>query len=834
MIDEGNALEEQGRIDEAMARYDAAVQADPQCARAHLNRGNILLARAEVDEARNAYQLAIACDPHYAAAHFNLGNLNYRAREFEHALRNYQAAIDIRPEFADAFVAMANALDSLGRTAEAVQSYERALAFNPGYAEVHFNLGMIAVAQGRHDDAKNALRRAIEIRPDYASAHYYLGRVLHALGRSNEALESLRQCVRIEPAMHDAHYGIGFVLHSLRPNPRPEEAVSSLRRAVDVKPDFAQAHRLLGIVLSGLGQLDAAEASLRRALSIEPESADILYDLAMNLLSLGKSAEALSLILGTLERAPTWTTKVAFVTCVARTRFTINDSQTRAALTSAITEPWGAPYELCGPALSLIMLNQGIARCVRLANESWPARLPKAVLFGEDGLVTLATDPLLLGLLNAAPVASMEFERFLTCARHTLLETASSRQAPEPSDIAALQFYAALSRQCYVNEYIFDCDDKERRAADTCRTTLLSLLDANAVVPPFLLLAVAAYFPLYTLREPSRLLAADAPGPVDEVLRQQILEPLEEQALRVGINRSTSITGGISEIVREQYEQNPYPRWVKLPTCDQPLRFNDQLTRMLPFASFMPMPDDSRPEVLIAGCGTGSHSILVARQYPGAQVLAIDLSLSSISYAKRKTRELGITNVEYAQADILKLGDMARTFDIIESVGVLHHLAEPFIGWRILLSRLRPGGFMRLGFYSEIARRHVVKAREIIAAHGYASTPDDIRRFRQDASVDLQWLRDSGDFYATSDCRDLLFHVQEHRLTLGQIESFLGESGLHFIGFNLDARVLHQYRARFTDDPTSTNLRNWARFEADNPDTFAGMYQFWIQQPILG
>ncbi|MGB6308836.1 MAG: methyltransferase domain-containing protein, partial [Steroidobacteraceae bacterium] len=608
--------------------------------------------------------------------------------------------------------------------------------------------------------------------------------------------------------------------------------VSSLRRAADIKPHFAQAHRVLGIVLSSLGQLDAAEASLRRALSIEPESADILYDLAMILLSLGKSAEALPLIVHTLERAPTWTTKVAFFTCVARTTFTINDSQIRAALTSAITEPWGAPYELCGPALSLIMLNHGIARCVRLANESWPARLPKALLFGEDDLATLAADPLLLALLRAAPVASMEFERFLTCARHALLERASSKQAPDPSDGAALQFYAALSRQCFLNEYVFDCDDKERRAADTCRTTLLTLLDANAAVPPFLLLAVAAYFPLYALHEPSRLLGASAPGPVDEVLRQQIREPLEEQALRVGINRWTPITSGISEVVREQYEQNPYPRWVKLPICDQSLRFNEQLKRMLPFGSFMPMPDDSAPQVLIAGCGTGSHSIFVARQYAGAQVLAIDLSLSSISYAKRKTRELGITNIEYAQADILKLGDMARTFDIIESVGVLHHLADPFIGWRILLSRLRPGGFMRLGFYSEIARRRVVKAREIIAAHGYASTPDDIRRFRQDASVELQWLGDSGDFYSTSECRDLLFHVQEHRLTLGQIESLLGESGLHFIGFHLDAHVLHQYRSRFADDPTRTNLRNWARFEADNPDTFASMYQFWIQKPI--
>jgi SAM-dependent methyltransferase len=125
---------------------------------------------------------------------------------------------------------------------------------------------------------------------------------------------------------------------------------------------------------------------------------------------------------------------------------------------------------------------------------------------------------------------------------------------------------------------------------------------------------------------------------------------------------------------------------------------------------------------------------------------------------------LGITTIACAQADILKIGDIARTFDIIESGGVLHHLADPFMGWQSLLSRLRPGGFMSLGFYSEFARRHVVKAREFIAARGFASTPDDIPRFRQDlivkGSVELQWLRRWPDFYSTSDCRDLLFHVQ--------------------------------------------------------------------------
>jgi tetratricopeptide (TPR) repeat protein/2-polyprenyl-3-methyl-5-hydroxy-6-metoxy-1,4-benzoquinol methylase len=764
MIDEGNALQEEGRIPEAMARYEAAIDIDPQCARAHLNCGNIFLAAAKFDEARSAYQLAIACDPRYAAAHFNMGNLNFKMGEFELALRSYQEAVDIKPDFADAWVAMANAFDSLGRAAEAVERYQRALLIIPDYAEVHFNLGSLAMAQGRHD-----------------------------------------------------------------------LAVESLLRAFEIKPEFAQARHALCVELRNLEDLDVAEAGYRRALAIEPESEQILHELAMILAARGKAPEALQLLMPAVERGPTWAIKIAFAAGAARLRFKADEPRIRAALKTAIAEPWGMPFQLCLPALSLILHDRRIANCVSVANASWPTRVPKAALFGADGLNALAEDSLLHAMLEAAPARPIEFERFLTCARYALLETALSKQVPDLSDIAALGFYAALSQQCFVNEYIFDCDDREMRMAVAARTKLLALLDGNAVAPPFLLLAVAAYFSLYTLRGASQLLDPNYPAPIDAVLRQQIREPLEEQALRAGITCLTPITEGVSEEVRSQYEHNPYPRWVKLPRHAQSPCFNEVLRSLLPFGPFNPMTDDCAPEALIAGCGTGSHPIQTTQRFRGVHVLAIDLSLSSISYAKRKTQELGITNIEYAQADILNLGGLARTFDIIESVGVLHHLADPFAGWRSLLSLLRPRGFMLLGFYSELARRDVVKARELIAAREYSSTADDIRRFRRDLDrnpeVELQNLSQRTDFYSTSECRDLLFHVQEHRLTIPQIQSFLGNSGLHFVGFELDRTVLEKYRARFPNDPSCTDLGNWASFEADNADTFAGMYVFWIQKP---
>ena len=279
LIDEGNALEEQGRIAEAMARYDAAVKADPQCARAHLNRGNIL-ASTQFDEARRAYQLALTCDPHYGAAHFNLGNLNFRAGEFGLALRNYQAATEVKPDFADAFVAMANTLDSLGRATEAVESYERALIINPGYAEVHFNLGFTCNRRrGVMDEVKPRIacaRRSRIRRRVRLPAHCSGPRIARSWPN--------RRSPRVAPAgnPHRADNAPRSLQHGrhiaeLGSNPQLEEAAFSLRRAAEIRPDFASKPTTpLGTVLSFLEQLGAAETSLRRALAIDPQSPEIL------------------------------------------------------------------------------------------------------------------------------------------------------------------------------------------------------------------------------------------------------------------------------------------------------------------------------------------------------------------------------------------------------------------------------------------------------------------------------------------------------------------------------------------------------------------------------
>ena len=241
----------------------------------------------------------------------------------------------------------------------------------------------------------------------------------------------------------------------------------------------------------------------------------------------------------------------------------------------------------------------------------------------------------------------------------------------------------------------------------------------------------------------------------------------------------------------------------------------------------------AKPEILIAGCGTGQHSIRTAKRFKFSKVLAVDLSLSSLAYAKRKSEELKIGNIEYSQADILELGQIDKKFDIVESAGVLHHMNNPMAGWKVLTDCLKPGGLMKIGLYSEIARRDIVKIREEISQAGIGSSKIEIKSFRDmiarsDKDHHQQVLA-FHDFYSVSELKDLLFHVQEHRFTIPLIQDHLDKLGLKFCGFESQNIVSHFQKTR-KNKGDAYDLDKWQAYEEANPRTFAGMYQFWCQK----
>jgi SAM-dependent methyltransferase len=558
------------------------------------------------------------------------------------------------------------------------------------------------------------------------------------------------------------------------------------------------------------GQLRLAEQNFLAVLAAEPGSADTEHGLALVLVAQGNAIEGLGHFQRALALRPNFTE--AF-NSLAQTLFALAER---------------------GHAAEIIKRNPIIGRLAKQAKKAWPGRLPAAELFAADGIPEIAKDSFLLFFLGSSRLRDAEIEQFLTGIRGAILERAVNQENEVPSP-SMLAFYCALARQCFINEYVFSQTAPENKLAASLRERVASSLAAGTAVPVHSLAVLATYFPLNALPAAETLLQKPWPPTFQALLIQQVQEPLQERQLRERLPRLTEIDDAVSLKVQSQYEENPYPRWVITSSPSKKTKIEDYLRMKFPHATFKPSGKTNALDLLIAGCGTGQLVVGMAQIFQGVRVLAVDLSLASLGYAKRMGDMLGLGNIEFAQADILKLPTIGRKFDAISTTGVMHHMADPLAAWRGLVSILRPGGFMHIGLYSEIARQEVSEAWKFIAERGYGKSADEIRRCREDifALPDDAPIRQatlSPDFYSLSDCRDLLFHEHELRLTLPQIKRFLAENHLEFIGWDIEKSFLKKYGEEFSNDKAMSNLDHWQVFEEKYPFVFAHMYKFWVQK----
>jgi SAM-dependent methyltransferase len=242
--------------------------------------------------------------------------------------------------------------------------------------------------------------------------------------------------------------------------------------------------------------------------------------------------------------------------------------------------------------------------------------------------------------------------------------------------------------------------------------------------------------------------------------------------------------------------------------------------------------------VLIAGCGTGHQAVHWALNAKNAQVTAVDLSASALAYACKMAERYGTGNVEFQQADIQNLPStpgVAGRFHVIECLGVLHHMADPFAGWRALIDCLAPRGKLLVGLYSATARRVVTELKSDPAFPGPGCDERALRTFRR-ALLDRPAEQHGGqlklgpDFYSASEFRDLAVHVSERCVTLAEIRSFLADNSLAFRGFWIDPAHLDHFHRQFPAEPWPGRLETWEEFEAANPHIFAAMYNFWCER----
>ena len=285
----GNALKLLGRLPEALASLDRAVEAAPKYALAWSNRAAVLRALGRHADAVASADRALALNPKLAEAHANRGGAQNGLGRHEEALASSDRAIALRADLADAYVVRGLALVALARPEEALAAFDQALALRADSVEAVYGRGAALHLAKRHDEALKSYDRALELEPKLVAAMNGRAGIFHEQKRLDEALAEWQRALAIDPNLPQIHHNCGAALFEAG---RCDEAIASYDRALALKPDFAKALHNRVAALSRLMRYEEALATSDRLLALEPDNAGAHHNRGSALSSLMRFGEA--------------------------------------------------------------------------------------------------------------------------------------------------------------------------------------------------------------------------------------------------------------------------------------------------------------------------------------------------------------------------------------------------------------------------------------------------------------------------------------------------------------------------------------------------------------
>ena len=251
--------------------------------------------------------------------------------------------------------------------------------------------------------------------------------------------------------------------------------------------------------------------------------------------------------------------------------------------------------------------------------------------------------------------------------------------------------------------------------------------------------------------------------------------------------------------VRAQYEDFPFPlRDPRDEARGLIVTEQDSLSKINHFCFGGRQGFGGGFRVLVAGGGTGDHSIFLAEQLRDydASVTYIDISRASLEIARERARVRNLDNIEWHHSSILEIASLdLDPFDLISCTGVLHHLPEPERGLAALRSILAPEGAMSLMLYGRMGRLSIYAGQELMrlvnqgvddrklkTRHARAvlqSLPQTnwLLRGRDPKEVLVSFLEDESNLY------DTLLHEQDRAYSVMEIYALLAGAQLDLIEF---------------------------------------------------
>ena len=257
--------------------------------------------------------------------------------------------------------------------------------------------------------------------------------------------------------------------------------------------------------------------------------------------------------------------------------------------------------------------------------------------------------------------------------------------------------------------------------------------------------------------------------------------------------------------------------------------------------------------ILDAGCGTGSGTDYLINLNPQAEVIAIDISEKALEVAKERCQRSGVIekhtkNIEFHHLPIEEVATLSGEFDLINSVGALHHMPNPVEGIQALAKKLAPGGLFHIFVYAELGRWEITLMQRAIALLQGDKRGDyqDGVKVGRDIFANLpqnnRLLKRENERWAWENKRDASFadmyvHPQEIDYNVDTLFELIDASGLEFVCFSNGqnywdlARLIGNSPDLMARAENLTERQRYRLIESLDPEI--SHYEFFLTRPPL-
>jgi tetratricopeptide (TPR) repeat protein len=195
----GFTLKQAGRLEEALAVFDKAVQREPGDAELWKQLGGALSALNRPADALLAYQHVLKLNPANFDAAYQSGTQLFQMGRFEEALAALDLCVECQPDHVPALFLRARTLRALDRHEECLALYRRLHELAPDDPLIFNNVGDALVGLQRFQDGLEWFEKALQLKPDSGEILANKGLALYQLNRLDEALDATARAKAVDP-----------------------------------------------------------------------------------------------------------------------------------------------------------------------------------------------------------------------------------------------------------------------------------------------------------------------------------------------------------------------------------------------------------------------------------------------------------------------------------------------------------------------------------------------------------------------------------------------------------------------------------------------------------